>query len=130
MTLEPDEAPEDDAHGGKELQHGLIAALWVSAWSAEALYYVAALLSDGMLPVVLFIFGQIALAAAILGTIIYVWTMPRWNREIMGWMWVGCLLAGLWLGVYWPPLAPIVWALALVTTLKWIPAWRSQRSRM
>lgn len=124
MTIEPDDDPTDDAGGERGLQHGLISALWVSAYFAEAMYYVAARLSDGLLPVALFIFGQIALVSAILGTIVYVWTMPRWNRDVMGWMWFGCLLAGLWLGMYWAPLAPAVWTLALVTTLRWLPAWR------
>jgi hypothetical protein len=123
VAPEPTDPPEDYAGGGKALQHGLISGLWVSAWTAEAMYYIAALLSDGVIPVVFFVFGQIALVSAIVGTLIYMWTMPSWNRDVMGWMWVGCLLAGLWLGMYYAPLAPIVWALALVATLRWLPAW-------
>ena len=123
VTLPPPDEPEDYAGGGKALQHGLISGLWVSAWIAEAMYYIAALVSDGLIPVALFVFGQIALVAAILGTLIYVWTMPSWNRDVMGWMWAGCLLGGLWLGMYYAPLAPIVWTLALVATLRWFPAW-------
>ena len=127
MTIESEEGPEGDARGRRELGQGLISGLWISAWFAEAMYYGAALAFDGLIPVVLFVFGQVALASAILGTIIYVWTMPEWNRDVMGWMWAGCLLAGLWLGMYYAALAPIVWMLALVTTLKWVPAWRSSR---
>ena len=123
VTIEPDDAPTDQPGAGKELQHGLISALWISAWFAEATYYVAALVFEGLLLGVLFIFGQIALVAAIIGTMIYVWTMPRWDSGVMGWMWVGCLLAGFWLGMYYAPLAPIVWALAALTTLRWVPAW-------
>jgi hypothetical protein len=108
----------------KDLQTGLISGLWVSAYFAEAMYYLAAILTDGFIPVVLFVFGQIALVAAILGTIVYAWTMPRWSRAVMGWMWAGCILAGLWLGMYYAPLAPVVWSLALITTLRWYPAWR------
>ena len=130
MSLQPDDAAMDATQGQKALQHGLIAALWVSAYAAEATYWVVASLFEGPLPVVLFVFAQIALVAAILGTIVYVWTMPRWNRDVMGWMWAGCLLGGLWLGMYYAPLAPVVWVLALVTTIRWLPAWRSQRSRM
>jgi hypothetical protein len=122
VTLELPDDPEDYAGGDRPLQHGLISGLWVSAWAAEATYYLAALLSDGFIPVVLFIFGQIALVSAILGTLIYVWTMPGWNRDVMGWMWAGCLLGGLWLGMYYAPLAPIVWSLALLATLRWFPA--------
>jgi hypothetical protein len=130
MTMELEDTPEEEARGRAKLQHGVISALWVSAYAAEATYWVAASLLEGVVPVVLFVFAQIALVSAILGTIVYVWTMPRWNRDVMGWMWAGCLLAGLWLGMYYAPLAPLVWTLALVTTLKWVPAWRSERSRM
>jgi hypothetical protein len=127
VTIESDEVLEIDTRGRRELGQGLISGLWISAWFAEALYYVAALVLDGLIPVILFIFGQIALASAILGTVVYVWTMPRWNRDVMGWMWAGCLIGGLWLGMYYVPLAPLVWGLALVTTLKWLPAWRPRR---
>lgn len=124
MTSGLDEPLLSGPREEKELQHGLISGLWMSAYFAEAMYYVAALLSDGIVPVVLFVFGQIALIAAILGTVVYAWTMPRWNRSVMGWMWAGCVLGGLWLGMYYAPLAPVVWSLALITTLRWYPSWR------
>ena len=67
---------------------------------------------------------QLLATAAILGTVIYAWTMPHWNRAVMGWMWAGCILAGLWLGMYYAPLALVVWSLALITTIRWLPTLR------